>query len=775
MYRAAIFLAIGVLCTATCWGQATVENVSPPAVKRGAVTRITVAGSELSQVVGLWTSLPAESVSVMPIGTGDGGQAQFDLKVAENAPLGLYGLRVATVDGLSNVHLFLIDDMPQTAAEKIPLVEGRRQVTLPIAIWNNFREGQMDRFVIQVQAGERISFETVASRLGKDADPLLTIYDSKNRQIVQSDNDVGLFFDSRIEHTFVEAGPYTVAVSDSRYLGSPHWNYLLRMGRFPAARVALPSVVNVGEKASVTLPEAPGETFAVDVGTEARPRGFYHSFRRPGDDASTWVPLAVRDLPGTVESEPNDTIASATPAKLPGILHGCLQQPGDRDFFTFDLVKGQKIDFRAETRTIGSAADIELVLLGSKGNEIRRIDDVLLEEASLSFVAPSDGPYCLEVRELTADGGPAFVYRIEAKMGGPQFQLTSAVADLTIPHDSYQSLPIAVTRTEFMGPIDLSVVGGPPGLELEPNVLPANANEVLCTLKVPRSVAAGLYTLRVEGQAKLEDGRTLSSVAKTQPMIDRQEVNVDLIKHALRENQRFLPPSLTETIALFVTPPASFTFDLPDASVTLARYLHADFPIATTRTAGFDGPITFATRGGPVGKKSQLRIQVYTEIPDATQSQLNPTARIFARNQAQIAKSRIDVDATGAYQGRKVTLSRSFQLDLKTAFEVTAEPAQITLQPGESQTVHLSVTRLSTFQGAVTVEPSRVTGIELPESMTIPADQSSIEFEIKIPADYKPGKFNIRLPSTSPIENYQEETQGNQLQIEVKAKPVEKK
>src|SRR5262249_32631277 len=156
-------------------------------------------------------------------------------------------------------------------------------------------------------------------------------------------------------------------------------------------------------------------------------------------------------------------------------------------------------------------------------------------------------------------------------------------------------------------------------------------NELLCVLKVPSSVSQGLSTLRIEGRAKLDDGREVLAVARTQPMIDKQEVNVDLIKHALRENQRLLPPSLTETIALFVTPQAPFTFDLPETGVTLARYQHADFPMITSRKSGFDGPITFESRGGPLGKKSQLRIQVYTEIPVATSAKPEVTGQIFAR------------------------------------------------------------------------------------------------------------------------------------------------
>ena len=40
------------------------------------------------------------------------GKAAFDVRVASDAPVGLFGLRVATAAGLSNVHLCLIDDLP---------------------------------------------------------------------------------------------------------------------------------------------------------------------------------------------------------------------------------------------------------------------------------------------------------------------------------------------------------------------------------------------------------------------------------------------------------------------------------------------------------------------------------------------------------------------------------------------------------------------------------------------------------------------------------------
>src|SRR5262245_29634085 len=92
--------------------QAFVEHLSPPLLARGKTTRLTGAGSQLHKALDLWTSLPAGMIKATPIGASKADSAVFDVKVSDDAPVGLFGLRVATVDGLSNVHLCLIEDLP---------------------------------------------------------------------------------------------------------------------------------------------------------------------------------------------------------------------------------------------------------------------------------------------------------------------------------------------------------------------------------------------------------------------------------------------------------------------------------------------------------------------------------------------------------------------------------------------------------------------------------------------------------------------------------------
>src|SRR6185437_16563114 len=116
------------------------------------------------------------------------------ITASADAPVGVCGVRIATKDGLTNACLLMVDDLPVRS----PKLEPR----LPATAWGTFLEGTVDRYAIDVKAGERIGFEVVANRLGKNADPLLTIRDSAGRRVAERDNDPGLYFDIRFEHRF---------------------------------------------------------------------------------------------------------------------------------------------------------------------------------------------------------------------------------------------------------------------------------------------------------------------------------------------------------------------------------------------------------------------------------------------------------------------------------------------------------------------------------------------------------------------------------------------
>ena len=85
---------------------------APPSLSRGQTNRVALIGEELRARRVCGRLFPRTCVSATLVEPSRDGQATFDVKVARDAPLGLYGLRVATRSGLSNVKLFLIDDLP---------------------------------------------------------------------------------------------------------------------------------------------------------------------------------------------------------------------------------------------------------------------------------------------------------------------------------------------------------------------------------------------------------------------------------------------------------------------------------------------------------------------------------------------------------------------------------------------------------------------------------------------------------------------------------------
>ncbi|MBC7821018.1 MAG: PPC domain-containing protein, partial [Planctomycetaceae bacterium] len=296
--------------------QAFVEQLSPPVVQRGAVNRIEVLGSETAEAVGLWSSLPADVFRVRPVEASGANKAAFDVELTAQAPLGLYGLRLATRSGLSNVHLFFVDELPVTHKDDISrnaLASGSQvsdasqqpdasafrlmseHVKLPACITAPCRPAMIDRYSITVEKGQRVAFEVIGNRLGKDYDPLVRVRDAKGKVVAECDNSVGLFFDCRFAHTFAEAGTYTVEVRDSRFEGHPTWYYVLRMGDFPEARVSVPSSVRIGEPTTLTFPQIASLQLPVQFPAD-RPLGsLFHEVRHSPSGVATWIPLAISD------------------------------------------------------------------------------------------------------------------------------------------------------------------------------------------------------------------------------------------------------------------------------------------------------------------------------------------------------------------------------------------------------------------------------------------------------------------------------------------------
>ena len=214
---------------------------------------------------------------------------------------------------------------------------------------------------------------------------------------------------------------------------------------------------------------------------------------------------------------------------------------------------------------------------------------------------------------------------------------------------------------------------------------------------------------------------------------------------------------------------------LAEPTVTLPRYQRADIPLVITRKAGFDAPITFTARGGQLADKNAGRTRVYAEFSEATAKELKMAGSVHSRILANLGKSRIEVLASATDKGRKITLIRTFELEIRTAFTVAVDPAPLKLAAGSATKVRLTVDRVKTFTGPVTVKLSPANGLELPESVVIPRGQTEVEIEVKAQAGTTPGRRSINLSSTGEVDGFEEEQRGGRIEIDVPKPEVPKK
>ena len=300
-------------------------------------------------------------------------------------------------------------------------------------------------------------------------------------------------------------------------------------------------------------------------------------------------------------------------------------------------------------------------------------------------------------------------------------------------------------------------------MKLIPDTIPEGATSLVCALESHGTAPLGVQTIQIVGECNGE-----KFLVRTRPLIDKRTQNVDLIPIALREDQTRLPPALTDRFAVQITPPAPLTFELTEKAITLPRYQSAPIPVTTTRVAGFDGPITFAATGGQLADKAEGRTRVYAEFPDATAKQPSVSGVVVSKILSNIGKTRIEVTATGTHVGRRVTLMRTFELDLNYAFKIITDTPKIALLPGETAKVRYAVDRMKTFDGSVTLHLNPMQGVEAPETVTIPKGQTSVEFAVKVPPDAQPRKQNWQFLATADVSGFEEEYRTAIVEIEVK-------
>ncbi len=473
--------------------------------------------------------------------------------IARDAPSGPRELRLETPGGLSNPLVFYVGQLPELREKERRSATSIKEVMdipLPSVVNGQIMPGDIDRFRFRARRGQRLVFSLQARDLVPylaDAVPgwfqaVLALYDDEGRELKLVD-DFRFRPDPVLSFEVPRDGRYTVAVYDAIYRGREDFVYRLAAGELPYVTSVFPLGGQVETPTPVTLqgwhlPEpqrdiqfdAPGvyplferkkhdklSERKLDLLIDAKLSSSADSVFRT-ESVSNRVPFRVDTLPDCAEQEPNDSQQSAQNLRLPMIINGRIDRPGDWDQFRFEGRKGQIIFAEVFARRLESPLDSVLRLTTSEGKQIAFNDDH--EDAGAGLVThhadsyltaklPADGAYFVALGDIEKHGGPEFAYRLRISPPHPDFELRIVPSSINMRGGETVPLTVhALRRDEFSGPIDLSLKQAPGGFKLSGAQVPDNQDQVRLTLTAPTSSSDRPLTLALQGSATI-GGRTI--------------------------------------------------------------------------------------------------------------------------------------------------------------------------------------------------------------------------------------------------------------------------
>lgn len=464
----------------------------------------------------------------------------FQVGIPKTASLGLHLFRLVTPRGLSNALGLQVVSEPIISETTTPhqTAEKAQSLLVPTVLNGSLSEkGQRDFYSFQVSKGEELLF-SVRSDLGPNhnyqAQAGITLYQRSaswfdpNRVVRLAVESPGLSWESfhryerirsngrftlfqRISHRFASSGRFFLAVNTFVGGGNPYHDYQLRIVRrqspephWVLGSLAHPDPGNWLERDSTTLRQMGSfqqpleynrvallKHRSVTVPSNGTPSLLAESVPDEGNSLNI-SPVHSDPIDPTSELEPNNFLSRPGTVKIPGLIEGRIQKPGDVDFYRFQAKVGQKLAFEIETPGLSPPHfNPWLKLLDGNGNEL--VSNIYMEyggdgddvnktvERKTIFTIQKTGHYYLKIRDLTStQGGPRFMYRLLARPQVPHlgrveisFGVTPALSTLIDKTDrinleagqAKEMVVVCEKEEGFRGNVVLTVDNLPPGVQ----------------------------------------------------------------------------------------------------------------------------------------------------------------------------------------------------------------------------------------------------------------------------------------------------------------------
>ncbi len=743
----------------------TIRELSPHGAQRGRTFTLYLRGENLTQASQVRSTLPAVfsrlTMTKDPSAESNQGSMApntslpFLVTLKNDAPIGLYPIRVTSPDGISNVLLFSVGDMPEVdeTESRNPKVtndqpKDAQRVPVPVTV-NGTLDGpaaDMDYYVFTAKAGQKLTFEVEARRAGSAVDPAIEIFDSAGAELAKNDDAPSLGVDCRLTYTFAKAGDYRVRVHDSKYSQQMQNFYRLRIGRYEYADAVFPLGWRRGESIDVALSGGNLEK-PVKVKPEVEAKSSAALLRLPASPAPP-MHFTLSDQPEVLETESGGPMA-LTPGT---IVNGRISKPAEVDKFTLAVEPGQHWIVDLGASALGtSRLDALVTISDEKGKKIASGGDMNGFDPAVPFTVPKDvHQVTVAIEDVLRRGGDAYAYRLQASQARPDFVVDFATPYLNVPVGGTAAINVDVQRRGYDGEITLELQGLPPGFTWAGGHVASEA-------------AAQSPTNENAGHRKARSVITVTADpdAKTQPVelsIVAEAVTPDGIMRRTARGPGLVVPVLGDKQRPFTAP--GLEMQLPMAT-TSASPINMTTSVPLVRIAqGFEFPLEWKIKRLSTFK-SDAKVDERTNsevgnlrILKGAASKTPDTGTFLVNTNFATPVSTFDatVQAVVEIDGKLVTIySPTIVFQIVQGYDVELTQKNLEVTPGGKVSVSGRVRREPTFEGgAVRVQVEDLPdGVKCPQ-VEVAAEQREFTLACEATAEAKPGSFPIRITSTAP-------------------------
>ena len=745
---------LGLTSIATISAAPLLRDLTPHGAQRGKTFKLVLKGSDLTAGAKLETTLPASISRLTPDPeTKPESTLPFLIELKKDAPVGVYPLRILTADGLSNVMLFSVGDLPETEEKEIESPKPgngsaatAEAIVTPATINGSLPDADVDIFSFQVKAGQKLVFETEANVLASAIDPALEILDAAGKTIAKNDDAPGAGIDARLEVAFPQAGTYFVRLHDSKYSDQTQNFYRLKIGSYPFAEALFPIGGRRGQAVSVELLGGNLSAPVIVKPDTSSPDGKFALVSLPGS-ASLPQLFLLSDKPDVLES-------AADRKLIPGmVINGRIAAKGEVDRYQLAVKPGEQWLFEIVASSTGaSQLDALVTITDAAGKKLLSRDDLFGADPTLPLEIPAGvEQVTVAVEDLLGRGGPAYGYRLEARREGADFTLQTTTPFVNVPLGGTGIVAVNINRRGYDGPMQITIPNLPTGYRQAGGTVAAasasqrfddpnprfSRNNATITITADPDAKPQRLDLSVKGTADLADGGRIVRFAEGPGLVVTPR---GLKQRAVTASWLGMPLPMASAKAL----PARLV--LPVQDVRLSQ--------------GVEYPLTYKVEGPGAGRlQGRLKENIATQIGNLRILQGPPSktpgsGQLLVNTNFATPPTRWDFlpMVTLDMDGKPLDVyGPMITFDVAPGYQVWPAVKQWTVAPGAALSIAGQVHREPTFEGGLV----KIEAQELPEGVScaaldVPADAREFKLQCQAAATTAKGSYEIRLVSSAP-------------------------